>query len=114
MNLPDYIDKVGNCDALCSYISEYIKKEHIDKQWLKRRAVINSINVSRRCINQFVGIGLPGEAMTYPNADKVDLDEYGGGGPQYPVEILTILTAGTAVPDRRAYLESKFPCYATL
>lgn len=56
-----------------------------------------------------VGKRLPGEAVTYASADKVDINENGQDSGQYLVEMLNTRTTGSELSDNKFTLKVSSP-----
>lgn len=56
-----------------------------------------------------VGIRFSGVPLLYPSAEKVELDEKGEDGLQYPVQMWNNLTARSALHDHNLTLKLWFP-----
>ena len=109
IQLPPYIRKIFETANLCEHIYAEIEQKYNDKEWLKNRTILTTKNRTLKLINDSVGSKFPGELRTYLSADKVESDETGEDGPQYPVELLNSLTAGSALPDHELCLKKGYP-----
>lgn len=95
----EYIHTACSCEDLYDYICEYLDKNHSYKECVKSRAIITTKNLPLQHINQIIGTKFLDGAITYPSADTVESDENGEDDFQYPVEMLSTLTAGSTLPD---------------
>lgn len=79
------------------------------QELLKNRAIITKRNVSLQILNEIVGTKFPGEVMSILSSDNIVTYETAEIGPQYLVEMINTLTAGSALSNHLLTLKVGFP-----
>lgn len=91
---------------ICLQVFEVIGVCYADEDWLALRVVVTTRNSSISIIYDIVGDLIPGLKETILSADTL-ADEV-RDALRCPVELLSTLTAGTALPDHRIKLKKVF------
>lgn len=99
IDLPPSVTFETSLISLCRSIYCDISQKYSDIAWLTSRVILTTKNNHLASINNYVGNMIPGRYRTYLSADKVENQD--AHALRYPVEMLNLLTAGSALPDHK-------------
>ncbi|CDF39089.1 ATP dependant DNA helicase [Chondrus crispus] len=83
-----------------------IRDNHADPAWLTKRVILTTKNKPLEEVNEVIGNVISGPYRTYLSANKVENENT--NALIYPTEMLTTLTAGSALPDHKLKLKKGF------